>query len=155
MNHETKTIFVPSCKQAAVNLVILVWGLMSIDSLLEPASSGHSRNCSFWHIGLIFHSWRFLFGWNQLTFDILKGINNLIDQFNLKSLLMTHSQLINHLIINFQCPNMYILALIWSPPTAKCSTMFTSWVVTVFVCLSAVWCWGGNVQWVCEWSCGL
>ena len=29
---------------------------MGIDSLLEPASSGHSRNCSFWHfrVGLIF-----------------------------------------------------------------------------------------------------
>ena len=25
------------------------WGWMEIDSLLEPASSGHSTNCSFWH----------------------------------------------------------------------------------------------------------
>ena len=32
---------------SAVKLDILIWKSMEIDSLLEPASSGHSRNCSF------------------------------------------------------------------------------------------------------------
>ena len=40
----------------AVNFGILKWESVGIDSLLEPASSGHSRNCSFYHfcVGLIF-----------------------------------------------------------------------------------------------------
>ena len=32
---------------SAVKLGILTWGSMGIDLFLEPASSGHSKNCSF------------------------------------------------------------------------------------------------------------
>lgn len=32
---------------SAVNLDILLWGSMRIDSFLEPASSGHLRNSNF------------------------------------------------------------------------------------------------------------
>ncbi len=34
---------------SAVKLGILTWGVYEIDSLLEPASSGHSMNCSLSH----------------------------------------------------------------------------------------------------------
>ncbi len=34
---------------SAVNLGILTWGVNGINSLLEPASSGQSMNCSFSH----------------------------------------------------------------------------------------------------------
>ncbi len=34
---------------SAVNLGILTWGVYGIDSLLQPASSGQSMNCSFSH----------------------------------------------------------------------------------------------------------
>ena len=34
---------------SAVKSGILTRGSMEIDSLFEPASSGHLRNCSFWH----------------------------------------------------------------------------------------------------------
>ncbi len=34
---------------SAVKLGILTWGVYGIDSLLEPASSGQSMNCSFSH----------------------------------------------------------------------------------------------------------
>ena len=33
---------------SAVKFHILTWGSMGIDSLLQPAPSGHSRNCSLW-----------------------------------------------------------------------------------------------------------
>ena len=39
---------------SAVKLGILTWGWMETDSLLEPASSGQSKNCSFWHFHLGF-----------------------------------------------------------------------------------------------------
>ena len=39
---------------SAVKLGILTWGWMETDSSLEPASSGHSKNCSFWHFSGIF-----------------------------------------------------------------------------------------------------
>ncbi len=44
-------IVVPGCKRifSAVKLGILPWGVYRIDSLLEPASSGQSINCSFSH----------------------------------------------------------------------------------------------------------
>ena len=49
---------------SAVKLGILTWGSIWIDSLLEPASSGQSRNCSFWHfcVGFIFqqHLWSYM-----------------------------------------------------------------------------------------------
>ena len=46
----------------AVKLGILTWGSMGIESILEPAQSGHSMNCSFWHfsIGFIFKHRRLL-----------------------------------------------------------------------------------------------
>ncbi len=34
---------------STVKLGILTWGVYGIDSLLEPASSGQSMNCSFSH----------------------------------------------------------------------------------------------------------
>ncbi len=34
---------------SAVKLGILTWGVYEIDSLLQPASSGQSMNCSFSH----------------------------------------------------------------------------------------------------------
>ncbi len=39
---------------SAVKLGILTWGVYGIDSLLEPASSGQSMNCSFSHFGVGF-----------------------------------------------------------------------------------------------------
>ena len=48
-----------SCNQAvnmfisAVKFHILTRGSMGIDSLLRPASSGHSMNCSFWHFLIV------------------------------------------------------------------------------------------------------
>ena len=50
-------------------LGILTWGWMEIDSVLEPPSSGHSKNCSFWYfsIGFIFQPWRLLLGHNKQT----------------------------------------------------------------------------------------
>ena len=39
---------------SAEKLGILTWTGMEFDSLLEPASSGHSRNCSFWHFHICF-----------------------------------------------------------------------------------------------------
>jgi len=38
----------------AVKLDILTWESMLIDSLLDPASSGHSRNCRFGHLSVAF-----------------------------------------------------------------------------------------------------
>ena len=39
---------------SAVKFHILTWGSMGIDSLLQPAPSGHSRNCSLWHFLIVF-----------------------------------------------------------------------------------------------------
>ncbi len=43
--------FAPGCKHvfSNVKLGILTWGVYGIDSLLQPASSGQSMNCSFSH----------------------------------------------------------------------------------------------------------
>ena len=38
---------------SAVKFNILTWGSMGIDSLLQPAPSGHSRNCSLWHFLIV------------------------------------------------------------------------------------------------------
>uniref|UniRef100_A0A3Q3K397 Laminin, beta 2 (laminin S) n=1 Tax=Monopterus albus TaxID=43700 RepID=A0A3Q3K397_MONAL len=45
---------------SAVKLDILKWESLEIDSLLKAASSGHSRNCMFWHfcIGFISQPWK-------------------------------------------------------------------------------------------------
>lgn len=39
---------------SAVKLGILTWGSLGIDSVWEPASSGRSVNCSFWHFHTCF-----------------------------------------------------------------------------------------------------
>ncbi len=39
---------------SSVNSDISIWGSVGTGSLLEPGSSGHSRNCSFWHFSLGF-----------------------------------------------------------------------------------------------------
>ncbi len=41
---------------SAVKLGILTWGVYGIDSLLQPASSGQSMNCSFSHLRVGFTS---------------------------------------------------------------------------------------------------
>ncbi len=38
---------------STVKLGILTWGVYGIDSLLEPASSGQSMNCSFSHFRVV------------------------------------------------------------------------------------------------------
>jgi len=48
---------------SAVKLVILTWGVYGTDSLLQPASSGQSMNCSFSH---------FLIGWLPLGFNTFR-----------------------------------------------------------------------------------
>ncbi len=40
--------FVLFCFFSAVKLEVLTWGSMGVDLLVEPASSGHQKNCSFW-----------------------------------------------------------------------------------------------------------
>ena len=48
LHYRPKLFLVPGCTFiSAVKLEILTWGWMETDSLLEPASSGHSTNCSF------------------------------------------------------------------------------------------------------------
>lgn len=49
---ETKSDFVPGCKRFISPVGYFNMGVCR-DSLFEPASSGHSRNCSSWH----FHIW--------------------------------------------------------------------------------------------------
>ena len=41
--HQAVNMFI-----SAVKFHILTWGSIGIDSLLQPAPSGHSRNCSLW-----------------------------------------------------------------------------------------------------------
>ncbi len=51
---------------SAVKLAILTWGVYGIDSLLQPASSGQSMNCSFSHfrVGFTRESGRLPLGLN-------------------------------------------------------------------------------------------
>ncbi len=43
-------LFAPCCKHvSAVRLGVLIWGSTGTSLLLEPASSGHLRNCNLWH----------------------------------------------------------------------------------------------------------
>ena len=46
--HQAVNMFI-----SAVKFHILTWGSMGIDSLLQPAPSGHSRNCSLWHFLIV------------------------------------------------------------------------------------------------------
>lgn len=38
---------------SAIKLDIITRGLMGTDMLLEPASSGQSRNCKFWYLTVV------------------------------------------------------------------------------------------------------
>ena len=60
---------------SAVKFGILTWGSLGIDSLLGPTSSGHLKNCSFWHfsIGLTFQPQRSPLG-NTVCLDIFMSI---------------------------------------------------------------------------------
>ena len=69
---------------SAVKLGILTWGSMRIYLLLEPASRGHSRNCSFWHFRIGIAAWKSyvdlcLFGERMYAFrcaDLSGGVHS-------------------------------------------------------------------------------
>lgn len=59
---------------SAVKLGIFTWGTMGFDSLLEPASSGHWRNSSYWLfcIGFIFSALE-VAAWDRLNMEEKKS----------------------------------------------------------------------------------
>ena len=68
---------------SAVKLGILTWRCMEIDSLLEPASSGHSKNCSF--IGFLFQTLRLVLGTNRSPSSGLLLMSTRLSFFSLLS----------------------------------------------------------------------
>ena len=72
---------------SAVKLVVSTWRSVGIDSLLEPASSGHSRNCSQWNPDL--------FECNDDIYLVIKGhleskLNHLVPRQQHPLLVLRH-----------------------------------------------------------------
>lgn len=89
--HQAANIFI-----SAVKLSFLMWGSMGIGSLLEPASTSHSRNCSSWRfsVGFVFQPRRLPLE-TRLSQNN-KSLDDMVIEFGVTSAIMGCFFLVSH-----------------------------------------------------------